>query len=250
MPAELGWELLSWDTVTFGFPTARIVGERAMPSLPAVLESAASTGVRLAYLFLPNATGPDIRAATEAGGTLVDQKTVFAASLRNVLDATHGSDCEAVEVAGELTDAVRELALKAGEFSRFKRDPRFPRAIFELLYERWMARSLSREIADDVFATRDDTGVTGVITLGTKCARADIGLIAVAEEARGRGLAVGLIRRAAESAERRGYREIQVVTQQDNHAACALYRRCGFAEETVTAVLHFWLGPARSSTNQ
>ncbi|HEX6571402.1 MAG TPA: GNAT family N-acetyltransferase [Steroidobacteraceae bacterium] len=163
-----------------------------------------------------------------------------------MLDATHGYDCEAVEMAGELTDALRELALKAGEYSRFKRDPRFPRAIFELLYETWMARSLSREIADEVFSTRDGTGVTGVITLGAKCARADIGLIAVADEARGRGLAVGMIRRAAQSAESRGYREIQVVTQRDNQPACALYRRCGFTEETSTAVFHFWLGPAQS----
>ena len=82
---------------------------------------------------------------------------------------------------------------------------------------------------------------TGFVTVGTKNQRADIGLIAVGESARGMGCGKALVRRAAQWALDSGMKSLQVVTQGTNTAASQLYLRCGLAPETVSPVFHFWL---------
>ncbi|MHB8876384.1 MAG: GNAT family protein [Myxococcaceae bacterium] len=86
---------------------------------------------------------------------------------------------------------LTRLALAAGEHSRFNRAPRFPKGGFEKLYRLWIERSITHEIADAVFVARRRAGLTGLVTVGEKQGRADIGLIAVDASARGFGFKDG-----------------------------------------------------------
>ena len=71
-----------------------------------------------------------------------------------------------------------------------------------------------------------------------------IGLIAVSEQQRGRGLG----RRLVEAADRwmfdHGAKSAHVVTQLQNVAACRLYENAGYKIKTIEYLYHFWL-PAR-----
>lgn len=245
MELDADWELLDWDTRSFGFRTARINPGVDADRLPQVVATMEEAKVVLAYLMVPPTAEAVIRAAGVVGGTCVDRKSTFMASVGVVLDSTEGRGVPVFEERGALTPDLRQLSLDAGEYSRFRVDPRFPAEAFEMLYTRWIERSLTGEIAEGVFITRDNGGPTGMVTVGRKDGRADIGLIAVSPRARGRGLASGLVRRAAEWGRSLDITDIQVVTQGENGPACSLYRRCGLTLESVTLVFHFWLAPER-----
>jgi ribosomal protein S18 acetylase RimI-like enzyme len=139
------------------------------------------------------------------------------------------------------SNELRQLARDAGRFSRFRVDSKVPGEVFERIYDAWITNSVSGQIAQEVMVTRDASSLTGLVTVGVKDGRGEIGLLAVREDARGRGLGKGLVQAALEWAGRHHFREAQVVTQGANVAACRLYESCGYAIERVERVFHFWL---------
>jgi len=83
--------------------------------------------------------------------------------------------------------------------------------------------------------------LAAMITLGTKNDRGDIGLLAVAPDFRGKGIAADLVYTAQHYFKNKNINKLQVVTQKDNIAACRLYEKCGFAIEKTETFFHFWL---------
>jgi len=136
------------------------------------------------------------------------------------------------------------LSLAAGVYSRFHCDPRFPRDKFEELYRIWIERSVRRELADVVLVARDATeptsGLLGMVTVSAAEAAGSIGLIAVAEMARGRGVGRRLIEAAHVWMRQCDAVEGRVVTQRANLPACRLYERAGYRLSTVEHYYHFW----------
>ena len=74
-----------------------------------------------------------------------------------------------------------------------------------------------------------------------KDTRADIGLLAVDEEARGKSIGKLLMHAAFIKCRDLGYKEVQVVTQKANATACAFYEKLGFRIEKVENIYHFWI---------
>lgn len=68
-----------------------------------------------------------------------------------------------------------------------------------------------------------------------------IGLTGVDENYRGRGIGKKLITAAIEYFCKKSIKEIQVVTQGNNMAACKLYESCGFKVLDWIEFYHFWL---------
>jgi dTDP-4-amino-4,6-dideoxy-D-galactose acyltransferase len=144
-------------------------------------------------------------------------------------------------LSNELTEEVRQLARASGEFSRFRTDPNFIRNEFDLLYDLWIANSVSRRIAEEVFATRIGTMTTGFISLE----RVDsdtlrIGLASVHSEFRGQGFAKSLIAHSVMYATEQSYSKFTVVTQRANIPACSLYEKSGFQLLDELYVYHHW----------
>lgn len=135
-----------------------------------------------------------------------------------------------------------ELAIQAGEYSRFNLDKRFPKGSFSDLYKRWIVNSLGRKIANEVFVLKGLQGeYEGMITLGTKYGKADIGLIAVDEKYRGKGTGHKLIVAAEHWAMNvLQTNQIQVVTQGFNLPACSFYEKQGFKVASSIFIYHWW----------
>ncbi len=89
----------------------------------------------------------------------------------------------------------------------------------------------------DVFAASPNCVDANV----AKPAQAEIGLLAVGAEYRGRGLGTALLQAVDEWAVGRGLSSVSVVTQLENEAACRLYERAGFRVDRIDQVCHFWL---------
>ncbi len=234
---------LPWDSEFLGFPTYRLAAhDLSADALPALLNAIRTQGGKLVYLFAELADTRTAAAAQMLGLPLVDRKITYAMPATVPLEALHVT---ALAVAPDPTPALERLALQSGEFSRFRLDPRFAPHVYEELYRRWLRNSFGQGMASTVLTALDPTQPTttplGLLTLGVKGQRADIGLLAVDEAARGRRLGQQLVLAARHLTVCWGLPELQVVTQQDNAPACAFYERCGFRPDRVEHIYHVWL---------
>jgi GNAT superfamily N-acetyltransferase len=236
---------LAWDSEHFGFPVARLsVPGDDIATAAAGLAEARRRRIALVYWQVP----PDVvvppALLAEFGGSLVDRKATFAGDLAAVerSEAGAGGVWWVREYPpGPASDAMKELAVAIGAFSRFARDPLFPREKFVSLYETWIDRSTRRELADVVIeAGTPGSGPLGVVTASAAERVATIGLIGVAAAARGKGLGDLLLRVIHHWMVAHGAAQTRVVTQLDNAPACRLYQRGGYHLVDVKAFYHFW----------
>lgn len=237
---------LDWDSRAFGFPVARLDGpDLGEAGLEAALGAAGRDGYHLVYWT----TRPDRAVAPglleRRGGRLVDTKVTYR---RDELDlpgppAALAPDLIIAEVPpGPASPALRDLGIAAGLYSRFHVDPRFPDRLFRALYETWIERCCRRELAATVLAAVPAAGgdPVGVVTVAVEGGEGQIGLIAVSEAARGRGVGSALMEAAHDAMRARRARRAAVVTQQSNRAACRLYERHGYRLGDCSHYYHFW----------
>lgn len=221
-------EHLPWDSETFGFRVGRLPAAASDEELLAGLRQARNDRFRLLYLTVPH--GRPLPPGFPA--RLVDRKTTFARPARSHLPEPVPEYPQSPADSGMIA-----LAHQAAQMSRFFVDPDFPRDKAEALYAIWIDRSTRREIAGAVFAL----GRSGMITVDVREGTGNIGLVAVAPEARRRGIGSALMRAGENWMAARGATRFTVVTQEDNAAACRLYRRFQYTVESVVDVYHAWL---------
>jgi ribosomal protein S18 acetylase RimI-like enzyme len=134
--------------------------------------------------------------------------------------------------------ALRVIASHAHTDSRFYADSRFARERCDELYATWIERSVCGW-ADTVFTSGDPGKPLGYLSYHVREEHSEIGLVAVAEEARGQGLGRDLVEAALIRAGP-SPKTVQVVSQGRNAAAAALYEKCGFELLTVESRFHLW----------
>jgi dTDP-4-amino-4,6-dideoxy-D-galactose acyltransferase len=240
-------ELLPWDSDHFGFPVARLWGaDLAADTLREGLTNARDRGVDLVYWAKnPNNEVPDAL-ILEFAGRRVDQKVTFERSFLPGFqeDASIPYPYEVSEIPpGQPPHRLVDLALDAGANSRFQSDPRIPAEAVRRLYEVWITRSALREIADAVLVisrTGEINNPLGLITLSIGDIAGTIGVIAIAKEARNKGLGSWLLRAAHRRLALSGAQSVSVATQLGNLPACRLYEKCGYQMTDVKMVYHFW----------
>ncbi|BBB47857.1 GNAT family N-acetyltransferase [Pelolinea submarina] len=233
-------EILKWDSEFFGFKTARILDRHLdINQLTSSLQNLRSKNTRLVYWASSEEVSFDVRSL---GGQLVDKKAVFEANLDQCpsLPVPPG-----IKVTGYTQDIPQQimldLAVQAGEYSRFARDPLFPRDKFVALYKEWMRKSLTHELADEVLVAFTKEIPAGFVSVSGRERYGEIGLIAVDAAFRGEHLGQALVSAAQNWYRGRGLNHARVVTQADNQAACRLYRKCGYETNQLEYFYHFWL---------
>jgi dTDP-4-amino-4,6-dideoxy-D-galactose acyltransferase len=106
---------------------------------------------------------------------------------------------------------------------------------------------MARELCDMVLVVQEEGSKIplGMVTISIEGDVGQIGLIAVSERQRGRGLGRQLLEAADRWMLSQGAKTAQVVTQLQNVAACRLYENGGYQIEKIEYLYHFWL-PARA----
>ena len=240
------YSILDWDTNFFGFTVAKIIPTKLdEEQISRCISVMKNDKVRLAYWAADPNDAPSKAAAQANGGFLADRKVTYAMSADRIVSQSNAPNLAdvVVEEYGERvsTPELDRLALQAGVNSRFKIDCRIPAGKFEALYRIWMQRSVGREIADMVYVVRHGGAIVGMVTVGEKNGRADIGLIAVDASMRGKNIGKALVLAAQKWGVDRGFSAAQVVTQGDNVAACRFYEQCGYQVDQVENIYHFWI---------
>lgn len=220
---------LKWDSEFFGFNIGKLISNKKEESYDFPID------YKLVYQF------SDLE-ILELDRMLVDRKCVLTTEL-NEVDFEENIDLEILDYDSlkHNYSALYSLVLQSGEYSRFKRDTNFSSESYERLYKEWLNRSLSKELASDVLVATIDNQVVGFITMFEKTSElADLTLLAVDLQYRGRNIASNLIKKLKQVAKLKGYKMMQVVTQLDNKPAMNLYQKNLFEISNITYIYHIW----------
>jgi ribosomal protein S18 acetylase RimI-like enzyme len=191
-------------------------------------------------------------------GVNVDEKTVYKIRLLSLDNETlvkkvylsFSFKIGTLKADTKVTNELENLAVMAGEWSRFSTDKNLPRNSLTLMYHSWLENSINRKLADEIFIATDPNSksIIGFITVKQSVSDkycVSIGLLSVSNEYRRQGIASALLSRAALWAlEITGWSDqtfLSVVTQGANGPACSCYEKFGFLKDTIQYVYHAWL---------
>lgn len=231
---------LKWDSDFFGISiglvdTSQIPGQNFQDWKKAIKKS----NFDLIYIFCNTKYSSENVCYYLPEAKHVDGKTTYVKNIENAF--INDEDLKNICPVTQINTYLYKIVIQIGEYSRFATDKKFPKGSYERLYNTWLEKSIERIICDEVFAWTDITQKElGLITLGSKKGRMDIGLIGVEKEARGKGIAGKLLLKAEKYALEKGFKQLQVVTQDRNKPACSLYEKHGFCPESLINIFHFW----------
>lgn len=133
-------------------------------------------------------------------------------------------------------DDLVALAYVSGQDSRFLKDPFFGETAFKKLYKRWIDNSLN-DLNTSVFVFVENNQLLGFVTCTQYEEHATIGLIAVSNDAQGKGIGGKLIEAVENSLEVNTL--LYVSTQKTNRQACDFYERKGFSVNSIKYIYHY-----------
>ncbi|MES2480138.1 MAG: GNAT family N-acetyltransferase [Bacteroidota bacterium] len=228
---------LEWDSNFFGKKIAKIDSLELIKNAAQINRQIKESSFDLVYCFARQNEGNVEEIVNVIDNAVwVDGKVTYLKEVQKQVNI----DLTFIGSANEMENGLFDLAIQTGIYSRFHTDKRFEPDQYINLYKKWIENSVNRSIADEVGVWRENELLEGMITIGEKSGRADIGLVGVDQSARGKGIATQLLRFAENFAYNKGFKELQVVTQQQNEPACRLYEKYGFELESVVNIFHIW----------
>ena len=166
---------------------------------------------------------------------LADKKAIFQKKIRTKEDLFDNNIISSVNVTEELL----ELAFLSGNHSRFKLDNSLSFK-FKELYKIWLEKSISRELASEVFVYKIDGKEIAFVTIKKNDSVATIGLIAVHELFHGKNIGSLLLRTAENWCLKNNIDALEVATQLDNIQACNFYKKNGFEIKQIDYIYHYY----------
>jgi dTDP-4-amino-4,6-dideoxy-D-galactose acyltransferase len=226
-------EKLEWDSAFFKFNVGKVIVDNNELHLSTDIDQ-----FKLLYFFVE----PDNLLANaklkEEGALLVDEKITYIKKISSVISIIPNIYSYLLGLHNR--KEIIKIGLQSGRYSRFYLDPNFEKGKFEELYTIWLNNSMDLRIAQKVYLSISNNDINGIITIGEKNGRADIGILAVDEAQRGKKIGQQLVSAAEHFAFENNYENLQVVTQMANKAACKFYERCGFYVDSVVNIYHLW----------
>jgi ribosomal protein S18 acetylase RimI-like enzyme len=237
--------VLDWDSGFWGVAIGRTTPASVSGDQDKLRRWTHANRVQCLYLRCLDGDPQVIEAARRFGFRLLESRVEYAKTMSGPpappdqrVRPVHGSDVE----------ALSRIARTAHRDSRFYADPNLPDARCDDLFAAWIVNSCCHGFADWVLVADIDGQPQGYVTGQLDDGGAGrIGLIAVSETFRGRGLGRALLDGAAERFSRDGAATILVATQARNRPAVGLYSRHGFVQRVLSHDLHWWsdAAPAR-----
>lgn len=239
-------ELVKWDSDNFGFKVGKVNCESSISNEINLLDLVLTVsrigkenGYRLLYLFFPNIVLLTDDVVLNFDIFLADRKTIYIKELDNNSDI----DCDRISsYKFQKPDSqLLALAYESGKYSRFKIDKHFSDDVFKNMYDIWISRSVSKEIADDVLVYEEDGIIKGMLSYKVENTKCVIGLVAVNPIFQGKSIGSKLIKKLETILITHGIYLIEVATQMNNSFACNFYEKNDFKVKLITNIYHIWL---------
>ena len=226
-------DLLEWDSRHFGFKIARLREPRDPVCVGEGVAAAELAGVRCLVTLIGLDQTAAIVAAEEVGFRSYDVRIELVRERAEALEQTEPIVAKVADLP-----ALEEVARESFFDSRFYADPHFPDERAAEMYALWVRRGMDDD--ERLLLTTEDREGFIVCHLDAGGRVGTIDLIAVAAQARGRGLASQLLGGADSAFSAAGMNRTRVVTQARNIAAQRLYQRRGFRTAAASLWLHRW----------
>jgi dTDP-4-amino-4,6-dideoxy-D-galactose acyltransferase len=235
---DLPCDFLEWDSRFFGRRIARVRrGRFSSGDIGRILEWCDGQRIDCLYSLVSSDDVQAVAIAEKNGFHFVDIRV----TLERALERVPAEPCGDVRMfrASDL-EALRQTARSSFRDSRFYYDPGFEKSRCDDLYSTWIEESC-KGYADFVLVAEDCGRPAGFVTCHTgPTETGSIGLIAVDEAGRGRGLGQHLVKSALYAFLERGMRVATVVTQGRNIRSQRVYQKCGFVSRSVDLWYHRW----------
>ena len=231
---------LLWDSQFFGYGVGKVELEAiSVVQILNIIKEAKEDCLKVIYLIAKDFDTLSIQRTEAVGAILYDKKTTY---FKKSQPAPLLSSCINSYSKNLSAEPLYSLAIQSGAYSRFFTDKNFQYAEFQRLYTTWIENSVNRSIAREVLVYKEkEEDYKGLITLGIKDSRLDIGLLAVDTKYRGKNIGSKLLNAATDYADRWECSGMQVVAQGTNVLACKFYEKHGFQKESVQYLLHLWI---------
>lgn len=233
---------LAWDSDFFAFPVFRLdipcscAGVVLRERIRDVLSQVPRGGA--CYIFA-NGSEPDERlgaALADCGAVGFGTRVVYRGDVRRASSKIH-PQIRRLE-PGDM--GALDLAVGAGAFSRFSRDPVFA-PHYGRLYRRWLENCFAiQDVGRGIVLGFQEDGVCqGMVSASFGGDACKVELMAVDPRFRRQGIGEALMESVQDMAVQRGCLAVTVVTQGENVGACALYQSQGLAVAEKSSVFHF-----------
>lgn len=239
-------EFLDWDTNFFGYRIGRVTGHSLTDQLIKDIDKwVLDNRIDCLYFLAENDTPSTSLLARQFGFELVDVRLTYEYNLKN--RKTHSekstvslNKTKIRQVQSEDIPALKSIARTSYNDSRFHFDQHFPKEKGDALYEIWIEKSCNG-YADNVLIVETENQAVGYIS----CKILDkdtgqIGLVGVAEKARGQGIGTSLIYSSLNWFANKDLQFVTVATQERNISAQHLYQKCGFLIRSTQPWYHRW----------
>lgn len=230
------FSIRQWDSDFFGYPVAFVGGEGELIDFDDLLKLMRNEHVRLACWFFDKKETEKKNIAEHFNGVAVHSRLTheFNPENKSVENFKSGSVTE----LKTWDDALFQLILSCGNFSRFKVDPHFGEDIYIKLYRRWTEEMLAHQI---VLIFKEGDKILGCAVVEIKNETAAFHFLAVDISARNTGIGKQLTRAVIQTASDHNCKTIIAYTHRVNTPVWKLLEREGFQFKTEESVYHFWL---------
>lgn len=235
---------LEWDSAFFGLRIGSVSpAPQGRADLAAAIAAAREQSFDCVYVLCDVQDQGGIQALCSVGARLVDVRMTFDRGLATLAPVAAHPAIRAARA--EDVPALRALASKSHDSSRFYADGRFPRERCDELFATWIEKSCGGW-AEVVRVAEIEGRVCGYTTGHVReDGRGEIGLVAVDPAAQGHGLGTKLVASTLQALRDRGLLTATVVTQARNIGAQRLYQTLGFRTQRVQTWHHLWLDEVR-----
>ena len=230
---------LNWDSDFFNRKIGKIIfsSNGRIEELIKSLEKAKLMNYDLIYVF----SDPDFVIEDEIlqrfNGNLIDTKLKYHRRIPSEI-SSFNLKVSIFDSKIPTADLIN-LALTSGDYSRFQKDKRFTESDFIRLYTTWLIKSITKEIADEVFVYIENDKILGFITLSIKNSRGEVGLFAVFKDAQGKGIGTKLLVKVYKYLLDHKIDQLYIPTQKENIPACRFYAKKGFHIISEQSIYHF-----------
>lgn len=215
--------VLDFDTEWFGIKVGRYDDDPLLAHRWAL-----ENEIELLYTLVPMAKVKLADIAIREGSRIVDVRVEFSAPTKL------GPWYVRLATDDDL-DELSRIARTSFQNTRFYNDVRLPRERVDALYENWLRESYKD--GSIIVAPDEEDNPDGFVTVDKA---GDIGLIAVRDGLRKRGLGFQLVTAALDLSFDEKHKMMNVVTQSGNIGAQRTFQKAGFRSTRTDIWLHRW----------
>lgn len=229
------FEFLDWDSQFFNLRVGKLKCIQPTGDIQKELKDISEKNIDLLYLYT-NEPLPRDFFSQYYDSVLVDTKI----PIRRGVGFKTKNPKVSIYSENKPNKELKDLALVAGQYTRFKVDSRISEEKYKELFTLWIEKSVSGEMASAVLVYKENDKIVGFGTVLLQGDTAHVPLFAVNRSYEGKGISFAIMDGLESYVYDNGCKYAISSTQEVNKKALKVYERFGFKFGKCIYVYHLW----------